>query len=144
MAKIDKNLQKMRNDGMVYALGIVKEKGIEELEKEIRYRKATYVPCEVTRDLMAELIRNQSENLQDMLLVIVLMALHDKFGFGSRRMKEFVKEYNRQNLATMNLDLNGEHYVYVYEFAEWLNENCDANFNIEKIKSIELLAEKKE
>lgn len=45
---LKKKEHEMRLSGMAYALSIVKEKGIEALEKECRDRGAVFVPLEIS------------------------------------------------------------------------------------------------
>lgn len=48
MAKLDQYMQG-RTEGMELALRIAKDKGIEELEKEVRFRQKTGISLNVTR-----------------------------------------------------------------------------------------------
>ena len=60
MSRKDREMQQYRNDGMAYAYKIAKEKGIEALEKEIKYRKATFLPSAVQeKDVQSLLMRQR-------------------------------------------------------------------------------------
>lgn len=48
MAKLDQYMQG-RTEGMELALRIAKDKGIKELEKEVRFRQKTGISLNVTR-----------------------------------------------------------------------------------------------
>lgn len=48
MSKMDSYMQG-RTEGMEFALRLVKDKGIEELEKEIKFRQRTGISLNVTR-----------------------------------------------------------------------------------------------
>lgn len=48
MSKLDSYMQG-RTEGMEFALRLVKDKGIEELEKEIKFRQRTGISLNVTR-----------------------------------------------------------------------------------------------
>ena len=48
MSSINKEMQ-ARTEGMTYALRIAKEKGLEELEKEIKFRNLTGISLNLSR-----------------------------------------------------------------------------------------------
>ena len=48
MSKLDQYMQG-RTEGMEFALRLAKDKGIEELEKEVRFRNRTGVSLNLTR-----------------------------------------------------------------------------------------------
>ena len=56
MAKMNKD-QMRYIEGMERALRIVKDKGVEELEKEVRYRSKTPLPLNVSPEELQELTR---------------------------------------------------------------------------------------
>lgn len=52
MSKLDQYMQG-RTEGMEFALRLAKDKGIEELEKEVRFRNRTGVSLNLTRQELA-------------------------------------------------------------------------------------------
>ena len=62
MSRKDREMQQYRNDGMAYAYKIAKEKGIEALEKEIKYRKATFLPSAVQEKDVTKFVDETKEN----------------------------------------------------------------------------------
>lgn len=52
MSKLDQYMQG-RTEGMEFALRLAKDKGIEELEKEVRFRNRTGVSLNLTRQEIA-------------------------------------------------------------------------------------------
>lgn len=142
--KINKE-QQARMNGMQFALKIAKEKGIEALEKEVQFRTGgkEFIPLGLTEDLVKgvfmELLPEQSSNLQDLIIVETCMALHDEFGFGPERLKRFANKLNYHTMCTTEKDIRGGYYVRVSDFAEYLNEKCDANFDLDRIKAIEAI-----
>ena len=137
MAKSDAKVNQYRMDGMAYAYELARDKGVDALKDEIERRKAVFVPLEMSRDYVYKVLSEMEDNLNDFMAVCACMALHDEFGFSTKRLERFVEKYNYLAKCSMELDKNGEHYVRVSDFAEFLNENCGAQFNVEKIKEIE-------
>lgn len=84
MAKLDQYMQG-RTEGMEFALRLVKDKGIEGLEKEIRFRNRSGISLNVT----SQELNAASDKIKDMTLDTVtalgIAALHDCFGFGKKR-----------------------------------------------------------
>ena len=79
-----------RTEGMAYALRIAKEKGIEELEKEIKFRNLTGISLNVSRkDLNTASERIKSMTL-DTFTILTVAVLHDEFGFGETRCQRFL------------------------------------------------------
>ena len=105
MGKVNEYAQG-RSDGMLLSLKLVKEGGIEALEKEIKFRNVTGVNVGVTSkelDKAAEQIKIQTTNT---VCLLVISVLHDRFGFGPKRCQEFWKWFNNRadcilaNMAT--------------------------------------------
>lgn len=84
----------LRNDGMAYALDIAKESGIDGLEKEITYRRATMLPTSVRMKEAKEFIEETKENCLDTVLIMAMMVLRDEFDFGQQRLDRFKKRFN--------------------------------------------------
>lgn len=86
-------MQQYRTDGMEYALRIVKEKGIEALEKEVKVRTWSGISLRIT----AEEINEASEKIKHMVLdtmtIMTVLTLHDEFGFGRKRIQQFLDRF---------------------------------------------------
>lgn len=93
MARMDKE-EVARRNGMAYALRIAKEKGIEGLEEEIKYRNITEIPIAIKRDKLNECIENIKLNTIDTILVLSAVTLRDEFGFGKERLARFIERFN--------------------------------------------------
>lgn len=89
MAKID-DYMRGRTEGMELALRIVKDKGIEELEKEVKFRNRTGISLNVTRqELNAATVKIKNMTL-DTFTILGIATLHDEFGFGQTRCQRFM------------------------------------------------------
>ena len=91
---------------MEFALRLVKDKGIEELEKEIKFRNRTGISLNVTRQELNAASGKIKEMTLDTFTILGVAALHDAFGFGEKRCQRFMDkmgegaEYLMNDLAT--------------------------------------------
>lgn len=105
MAKLDQYMQG-RTEGMELALRIAKDKGIEELEKEVRFRQKTGISLNVTRQELNKASNKIKEMTLDTFTLLSVVALHDVFGFGKQRCERYMKKmeegatYLMEDLAT--------------------------------------------
>lgn len=84
-----KDIEKIRLETMAYCYLVAKEKGVEGLEEEIRYRKATRLPISLDRKACDEIIHRIVDKTIGALMVLSCSALHDEFGFGGDRCARF-------------------------------------------------------
>nr|WP_303020952.1 hypothetical protein [uncultured Blautia sp.] len=92
----EKSMNKMREyergreDGLTLALRIVRQGGIEALEREISFRGITGIHT----SLAAKDLDKASEKIKQMTLdtftILSIAALHDAFGFGQTRCQRFM------------------------------------------------------
>lgn len=85
MAKFDQYMQG-RTEGMEFALRLAKDKGIEELEKEIKFRNSTGISLNVTRQELNAASNKIKEMTLDTFTTLGIAVLHDVFGFGEKKM----------------------------------------------------------
>lgn len=82
-----------RQDGMLFALKIAEESGIDALKKEIKERGITKIPSKITKaesDKIIEDICNYTITTVGMMSIAVL---YDEFGFRKKRLENFLKRY---------------------------------------------------
>lgn len=85
-----------RREGMAYALKIAREKGIEGLEEEIRFRNCTQLPVGARRkncEAAIEAIKNQT---CDTFIALTCHTLNDEFGFGQKRLQKFITRFEEK------------------------------------------------
>ena len=116
MAKESKEFM-ARMDGMSYALRIAKEKGIEELEKDLKMRNFMKASTNYSKDEIKHFWNFISENCYNNMLTAVAVSLHECFGFGKDRLRKFKGYFDKIVCDTQNLDYMGEHYVKLEDFA---------------------------
>lgn len=95
MGKLDKYMQG-RTEGMEFSLRLVKDKGIEELEKEVRFRNRTGVSLNLTRQELAAGSQNIKNMTFDTMLAMSLMVLRDEFDFGKKRLERFKDRFTQK------------------------------------------------
>lgn len=93
MGKID-SYAAGRAEGMLLARDIVKKDGIEELEREIRFRNITGVNLGISRKELEKATVKIKNMTLDTILVIAVATLHDEFDFGAKRCQRFIKRLN--------------------------------------------------
>lgn len=93
MSQADK-LNEARGDGMWYAVRRIKEVGLEEFEKELNWRNSVGVYTTIKTDEMRRMHEKMRDFIQTRILIITHLVLHDEFGFGKKRLKQFMRRYN--------------------------------------------------
>ena len=79
---------------MAYALKVAKEKGIEGLEEELRFRNALRMPIGFSRKDCDECIDRIKINVVDTVTIMAAITLRDEFGFGRERIQRFTDRFN--------------------------------------------------
>ena len=88
MGKLDAKMEG-RNEGMVFALQIVKSGGVEALEEEIRKRNLSGLHLLVPQSELDKAKVKITYRAMDILSAVGMLVLHDKFGFGKKRCNRF-------------------------------------------------------
>lgn len=105
MSKLDKYMQG-RTEGMEFALRIVKDKGIEELEKEVRFRQSSGISLNVTRQELNAASNKIKDMTLDTFTLLSIACLCDLWGFGQKRCQRYMDkmaegaQYLMDDLAT--------------------------------------------
>lgn len=132
MAKVNKEYQ-WRMEGMLYAHKIVKEGGIEALDKEIRMRNFLKVDIWAKKEDVENLEFELSTSLYNSMLSTMMFTLHDTFGFAKIRLNRLKEAFDRNVGNIFNLDWLGNNYVRFEDYAKYMNEEFDYNFDTARI-----------
>ena len=89
MSKLDKYMQG-RTEGMELALRIAKDKGIEELEKEVRFRQSSGISLNVTRQELNAASNKIKDMTLDTFTLLSIACLCDLWGFGKKRCQRYM------------------------------------------------------
>ena len=92
MGKIDA-MMAGRNEGLAYALEIVKKGGQEALEEEIRLRRLQGVSLNVSAKELEAAKRQITRRTVDVVCAAACLTLHDAFGFGQQRGLKFLRRF---------------------------------------------------
>ena len=83
-----------RADGLALALTIVKERGIEGLEEEIRFRNITGIHTMMAKKDLEKATEKIKEMTVDTFTVLSVATLRDEFDFGTKRCTRFIDRMN--------------------------------------------------
>lgn len=129
MGKLEEYM-KGRTEGMEFALRLVKDKGIEELEKEIKFRNRTGISLNVTRQELNAASGRIKEMTLDTFTILGVAALHDAFGFGEKRCQRFMDKMGEGAEYLMNDLAIWEDYISAIK--EELGMNLKIRWNREE------------
>lgn len=88
--------EQARREGMAYALQIAKERGIEGLEEELKFRNCTNIPIGASRKAANDAIEGIKEQTCDSFTIMTIATLHDEFGFGQKRCQQFIDRFEQK------------------------------------------------
>ena len=83
-----------REDGLNLAYSIVKERGIEGLEEELRFRNITGIHTMLAKKDLDKATKKIKEMTVDTFTVLSVATLRDEFEFGAKRCKRFIERMN--------------------------------------------------
>lgn len=91
--------EQARREGMSYALKIAKEKGIDGLEEELKFRNCTKLPVGIKRSTCNEVIGRIKDSTCDTFIALTVSTLNDEFGFGEKRLQRFIDRFEFKALC---------------------------------------------
>lgn len=140
MAKQNKEFE-WRMQGMLFAHKIVKEKGLDELTKEIKTRNMLKLDIWADKGEVEVFQKQLSQNLYTNMLATVMYTIHNMLGFGETRLKRLKEEFDRNVKNTFDLDWLGERYVRLEDYAIELNKRYNLGIDVERIAACQDLAD---
>lgn len=90
-----KEYERGREDGLDLALRIVRDGGIEALEREIKFRGITGVHTSLASKDLDKAAQKIKEMTLDTFAILGIAVLHDDFGFGEKRCQRFRNGFDR-------------------------------------------------
>ena len=125
MAKIKMNdYLRGRNEGMQFALRIAKERGIEALEKEAKFRQVTNLPSDIKMESARKAFTQIRENTADLVMAMTLATLRDEFGFGAKRLQRYIERFEGK------MDCINEDYVTWMDIVDNIEEETGVKLSI--------------
>lgn len=116
-----------REDGLDLARRIVKEDGLEALERECKFRGVTGIHTSLAAKDLDKASQKIKEMTIDTFTILCIAAVHDEFGFGEKRCRRLIAkmeegaEYLMDDLATWD--------DYIKEIKEQLNIDLRIRWN---------------
>lgn len=132
MAKQDKEYR-IRMEGYVAAYRFAKQHGIDELEKDIKRRGFLSIPVQISKKEVDRFILQITENLHQTTQTVMLRVLHEKLGFGKKRLHRFKQWFDDATDMIFKFDYMGEHYVTLEDYAVSLNKEFDLGIDTERV-----------
>lgn len=130
-----------RMEGMGYALKIAKEQGVEGLAKDLRNRRVTGIHLAMNQKDMDRLFSYVNENVYVNMICCVLWTLHERFGYGKKRLQDFKEAYDKTVDDVTSLDWMGEHYVRMEDYAVELNGKYDLGLDAIKTAAMSAIVD---
>lgn len=81
-------------DGLLSAYTLIKNEGIEALEKEIEFRKLTGIHAPLMKKQLNTACEAIKVRTVDTVSILSVAVLHDYFGFGKTRCERFMEGFN--------------------------------------------------
>lgn len=133
-----------RMQGMVYACRLAQEQGIDALVKTVKQRGVTKVDITASDKQLNDMWGALSDNIGQNMITTVVWVLHDTFGFGQKRLQQFMTEFDKATANLMSLDYMGEHYVTLEDYAVELNQKYNLGLDVIKATLATDMADKQD
>lgn len=116
-----------QNAGMDYACRIAREKGIDELVEECKFRQKTGIPLTVERKKCDEAIERIKMNTIDTIRILSFCVLRDEFGFGKDRLRRFAERFEKKTECLVDEYVNWEDIIENIKEETGLEESIRKN-----------------
>lgn len=100
-----------REDGLQLAFSIVKERGIEGLEEEIKFRNATGIHTMLAKKDLDKATRKIKEMTLDTFTILSVATLRDEFEYGKKRLNRFIERMNQKAECLMDDMASWQDYI---------------------------------
>ena len=127
-----------RMEGLAWALSIIDkeesvEQGVENLRKEVRFRRATFIPLEIPAHKIRECGRLLARRTLSTVLVMVIKVLDDEYGWKKQRLQTFIERFAKNTIGFEDEDPYGDRYVEMSDYAEYFKEQYGIEFTDEQM-----------
>lgn len=127
MAKLN-DIQKYRNDGLALALKIVKEKGVQGLEEEIKFRNITGIHTHLSKSALERVEEEFKRQVIKYYQAASLYILKENYQFGKVKMKNYYRKF--EDLCDSVI----RDYLTLEDIANWLRDEYKINLFCEEEK----------
>lgn len=109
MSKAD-DLNTARLQGMDYAFRQIKENGLDVFEKELQWRMKHGISMRLSQKEIDQSSLEFRQQFVAMTVCIAILVLHDEFGFGKKRLKQFETRYNIKSESLLSNYVSWDDY----------------------------------
>lgn len=128
MAKIDKKMHEYRMSGAKWMYDFIRHNSMGEAEKELKVRGAVFLPMEIDSHYLDNTVEKIKLNTIDTVLLMSCAVLRDEFGFGTKRMNDFIERFKLKTDCLVNDMLTWNDQI------EILKEETGIDFSIRENK----------
>ena len=130
-----------RMEGLAWALSLIEnaetiEQGVENLRKEVRFRRATFIPLEIPASRIREANRMLARRMLSTVLIVVIKVLDDEYGWKKQRLQKFISLFTKHTVAFEDVDPYGDRYVEMSDYAEYFKEQYGIEFTDEQMSEM--------
>ena len=115
---------KIEMQAMAKALRIAKEKGVDALEEELNMRGATKMPLTISAAKGSAWMEQIQNTTIETIMLMAVCVLKDEFGFGEKRLNQFLDRYAEKTECLRTGYVNWE------DLQEEMKEKLGTDFNI--------------
>lgn len=110
MSKVDE-MNTARLQGMDYAFRQIKKEGLDEFEKELRWRMNHGISIRLTQKELDQSSMEFKRQFVAMTVCVAILVLHDEFDFDREQLKQFENRYNVKSESLLSDYVNWDDYV---------------------------------
>ena len=108
-------LYEARMQGMHYAYKQIKENGLEAFADELQFRQSFGVTLFNSRKELKDYGDTIINRSMKVILVFAVAVLHDEFGFGEKRCRQFIERFNLKTSCLAEDYLSWDEQVQIVE-----------------------------
>ena len=114
-----------------------KDKGVDALEAEIRFRNATGLQLDVNMEAAEAAIAKVAERIYMTFSTVTMWTINQLWHHGKKGLHDFENTFNSYVEDLNAVDYYGERYVRFGDMAAELNEKYDLDLSMERITEVD-------
>lgn len=119
------DLDSARLQGMQYALRRINETGLDEFEKELKWRSSVKIGVNLRPQELLEAAHNIQKKLDATMRAMAILTLYDEFDFDQEEVQRFVNRWNLKAECLL------ENYAEWDDYIRLVEEITGENFEVE-------------
>lgn len=112
--------EQWRNEGAAYALRVVKDKGVDGLERDLRCRGVCGISVVVPEEHLKSMYLVLLHRLSDTIRTLALWTLYEDYGWRGKRLKQYIERMLRHTMVCDSWDAYANRYVKVSDMMKEL------------------------